>query len=195
MCGIEGKWFPTCETVSPFLNLAPTSKRPETNCEDAEASISIAPPSTSPWPWIENGRDSPETKTPSERSESMVVFIGRLRAAKSPSKSICPLASDASAGTNRMTVPANPQSIAAGPNSGLGVTTTVVPETSMCVPSLRRASIIREESRETRQSRRVVGLSARAERTNSRLFRDLDPGRLMIAASGFWVLGAAQRRE
>ena len=175
--------MPTCETVSPFLNLAPTSNKPETNCEDADASISIAPPSTSPWPWIENGRDSPLTTTPRERSESIVVFIGRFRAATSPSKSICPLASDASAGTNRMTVPANPQSIAAGPKRDLGVTTTVVPETSICVPSLRRASIISVESRDTRVSRRVVGLAARAERTNSRLLRDLDPGRLTLAAS------------
>ena len=112
-----------------------------------------------------------------------MVFIGRFRAATSPSKSICPLASDARAGTNRMTVPANPQSIAAGPKRDLGVTTTVVPETSICVPSLRRASIISVESRDTRVSRRVVGLAARAERTNSRLFRDLDPGRLTVAAS------------
>ncbi len=165
------------------MNLAPTSNSPETNCEEAEASISIVPPSTCPVPSIANGRVSPFTDTPSARSESMVVFIGRLRAARSPSKSICPLARVARAGTNLMTVPAKPQSILAGPDKGRGVTKAVVPDTSISVPSVRRASIIKEESREIRRPVRVVGSVAIAESTSSRLVRDLEPGRLMVAAS------------
>ena len=44
----------------------------------------------------------------------MVVAMGRTRACSSPSKVTGALPSAASSGTNRMTVPASPQSIVAG---------------------------------------------------------------------------------
>ena len=110
------------------MNLAPTSNSPETNWDEADASISISPPATSPVLEMVNGRASPVTDTPRDLRESIVVFIGRLRAAVSPSKVISPLARAATPGTNLITVPARPQSIEAGPLSGPGVTTNVVPE-------------------------------------------------------------------
>ena len=41
------------------MNAAPDSSRPETNCDDADASISTVPPATDPVPRTENGRPSP----------------------------------------------------------------------------------------------------------------------------------------
>ena len=181
--------------LRPFLNFAPTSNSPETNCEEAEASISISPPATSPLPRIEKGSASPLTLTPSARSESIVVFMGRFLAARSPSKSICPVASEARAGTKRITVPARPQSMVAGPDSFPGVITRACLDWSMPTPNFLRASIINDESRDSRGSKSLVGALASAERISSRLLRDLEPGRLIVAARGIWVLGASQGWE
>jgi hypothetical protein len=57
-----------------------------------------------PVPWS-------STDTPKALKESIVVFIGLLRAASSPSKVITPANRAAIGGTKRITVPANPQSI------------------------------------------------------------------------------------
>ncbi len=45
-CGAEGTDLPVCTTVRPLVNAAPDSSRPETNCDDADASISTVPPAT-----------------------------------------------------------------------------------------------------------------------------------------------------
>src|SRR6202012_2436102 len=50
MCGADGNGVPACCTVGPSVNEAPESSRPDTNCDDAEASISTAPPATDPVP-------------------------------------------------------------------------------------------------------------------------------------------------
>ena len=59
---------------------------------------------------------------PSERSASSTVFIGRSLALGSPSNRTGPSASAAAGGTNRMTVPASPQSTSAGPRRTVGTT-------------------------------------------------------------------------
>ncbi len=45
-CGADGTDSPVCTIVSPSVNAAPDSSSPETNCDDADASISTVPPAT-----------------------------------------------------------------------------------------------------------------------------------------------------
>jgi hypothetical protein len=114
-----GTGLPTCSRCSPSVNRAPTNSRAETNCDEALASMTRWPPRTSPEPSTTNGKDdgvppsSADTATPSAFSASMMVPMGRLRACGSPSNTLAPLRSAASGGTNRITVPARPQSIVA----------------------------------------------------------------------------------
>ena len=86
ICGADGTDSPVCTIVSPSANAAPDSSRPETNCDDAEASISTTPPATDPAPRTANGRPSPSMSTPRPRSASSRGAIGRPRACSSPSK-------------------------------------------------------------------------------------------------------------
>src|SRR5690349_7740406 len=58
-CGADGTDSPVCTTVSPSRNVAPDSNRPETNCEDAEASMWTVPPATALSPRTWNGMASP----------------------------------------------------------------------------------------------------------------------------------------
>jgi hypothetical protein len=95
-------------------------------------------------------------------------------------------------GTKRITVPAKPQSMVVEASRVAGVTVGLVvfaPE--MFAPRLRRASIIKLLSRETRAPAKVVGSEAKAAKTSSRLVSDLDPGSATVAASGFNETGAA----
>src|SRR3954469_16791610 len=62
--GADGTDSPVCTIVNPSVNAAPDSRRPETNCDDADASISTVPPATDPAPRTENGRASPSMATP-----------------------------------------------------------------------------------------------------------------------------------
>src|ERR1700734_1308834 len=39
MCGADGNCGPVCCTIRPSVNDAPDSSRPDTNCDDAEASM------------------------------------------------------------------------------------------------------------------------------------------------------------
>src|ERR1700730_5522989 len=66
--GADGTDSPVCTIVRPSVNAAPDSRRPETNCDDADASISTVPPPTDPAPRTENGRPSPSISTPSPRN-------------------------------------------------------------------------------------------------------------------------------
>ena len=77
---------PVCCTIRPSVNDAPDSSRPDTNCDDAEASMSTAPPATDPAPCTRNGNPSPSMSTPRPRSASSNGAIGRTRACSSPSK-------------------------------------------------------------------------------------------------------------
>ena len=109
-CGADGTDSPVCTIVSPSVNAAPDSSSPETNCDDADASISTVPPATEPPPRTENGRPSPSMSTPSPRNASSSGAIGRARACSSPSNTTVSVPSAATGGTNRSTVPARPQS-------------------------------------------------------------------------------------
>src|SRR5699024_6467014 len=110
--------------------------------------------------------------------------MGRCRAAGSPSKITGASARAANGGRNRITVPARPQSTAAPPATGCGVMCRVLPSDSIPVPSARSAAIIRSVSRERNAPRTVVGSSASAASGRARLVRDLDPGTVIVAASG-----------
>ena len=177
----------------PTANDGADSSRPETNCDDAEASIRTVPPRTEPAACRVNGSASPSIATPSVRRASSTVSIGRRRAAGSPSKVMSPVPVAASAGRNRMTVPASPQSIRAGPVSGAGVTRQVVASTSsMPAPSARRPSAISWVSRLRRAPCRMLGAVAWAARISARLVNDFEPGTRTVADSGPLTVGAVQ---
>ncbi|CAB4591043.1 unannotated protein [freshwater metagenome] len=128
MWGIEGRCSPVCLSVRPLVNRAPARSNPETNWLDCEASIEMSPPSTRPVPWTVKGRvprPSSSTSTPNIRRLSIVVAIGRSRAPSSPSKVTDPFARAARGGTNRITVPANPQSIVTPPVRSDDITSNV----------------------------------------------------------------------
>ena len=112
-CGADGTGSPVCTIVSPSAKAAPESSRPDTNCEEPDASISTVPPRTDPPPRTVKGRLSPSTLTPSPRSPSSSGAIGRDRACSSPSKVTVSVVKAATGGTNRSTVPARPQSMGA----------------------------------------------------------------------------------
>ena len=65
----------------------------------------------------------------------------------------------------------------------------------MSDPRLLRALIIKLESRDSRGFRISLGPEARADRTSSRLVRDLDPGILSFAEMADLANGAAHARE
>ena len=91
------------------------------------------PPRTLPWPSTVNGsapRPSSSISTPRPRSPRRTSCIGRVRACGSPSKITGPSASAATGGTNRITVPARPQSTVAAPRIGPGVTFQSSPSVS-----------------------------------------------------------------
>jgi hypothetical protein len=54
---------------------------------------------------------------------------------------------------------------------------------------------MRLESLDSRGFRIILGPEARAESTNSRLVRDLEPGMLTVADIGEFASGAAHGRE
>jgi hypothetical protein len=124
-----------------------------------------------------------------------VVFIGLDLAARSPSKETSPIASAATGGTKRITVPASPQSICAGPEIGFGVIRSEFGVDSISEPSCLSASIIRLESLDAKGFKISLGPEARAESTSSRLVRDLEPGILTWAEIADFAIGAAHARE
>ena len=116
MCGCDGTGLPSCRTSTPASYRAPASSRAETNCEDADASITTVPPGTEPVPRTVKGRaprPSSSTVTPSPRSAEITSPTGRERMCGSPSNATLPEDRPATGGTNRITVPASPQSTAA----------------------------------------------------------------------------------
>ena len=113
MCGAEGTGGPSCRTSMPSSNRGAASSRPETSWEDPEASSTTVPPRTAPRPCTVNGtapRPPSSICAPSWRSAARIGPIGRSRIRSSPSKVTAAEVSAASAGTNRITVPALPRS-------------------------------------------------------------------------------------
>src|SRR6201999_4565065 len=196
MCGADGNVGPACCTIRPSVNDAPDSSRPDTNCDDAEASMSTAPPATDPAPCTRNGNPSPAMSTPRPRSASSNGAIGRTRACSSPSKLTAATPNPASGGTKRSTVPARPQSIrasAAGEIVPLIVSSAADPSTRR--PNAPSAPIIRSVSR-LRSAPLIVETppfaAASAASTNARLVSDFEPGTVTVAHTGRCVCGAAQ---
>src|SRR6478736_56534 len=163
------------------------------NCEDADASTTTVPPGTAPAPRIANGRTSPSTPTPNVRRAPRISPIGRLRMCGSPSKDTVPVDSPAIGGTNRITVPASPQSTAASPSKAPGVTVQSSPEVSTWEPSEVRAAAISDVSRERSARLTTDGPSAIAASTSARLVSDLLPGSETTASTGWAARGAGQR--
>src|SRR5690242_6790159 len=164
---------------TPSSYRAPASSSADTNWLDPDASSVTVPPRTAPVPDTEYGiRPVPPSSicTPSARSASRMTPIGRSRAYSSPSNATTPSASAATGGTNRITVPARPQSTSAGPLSEPGVTVTVVPLSLMPTPRDTSADRMREVSRAVSRPVRCDGQSARAARMSARLLIDFDPG-------------------
>src|SRR5262249_54845681 len=64
MCGSDGTGLPPLCTVTPWVNRAADSSRPDTNWEDADASIVTSPPGNPPRPRTVNGSVSPSTSAP-----------------------------------------------------------------------------------------------------------------------------------
>ena len=199
MCGPDGTGeAPTWTRSTPSSKRAAESRRPETNCEEAEASISTRPPRRDPAPETVKGRRSPSISAPRARSASSTVDCGRILAAGSPSKVEGPVARAAIGGTKRMTVPASPHSISP-PRSGPGVMSRSVSSgrrspagPSIRAPRDRRAPIMRSVSRLRRVPVRREGPSARAARGRARLVSDLDPGTTTSASTGAAATGALQ---
>jgi hypothetical protein len=118
--------------------------------------------------------------------------MGRSLALGSPSNRMSPSAIAAAGGTNRMTVPASPQSTSAGPRRpGCAVTTTWSPESSTGTPSARSASIIRRLSRLRSAPVSVPPPSLSADSSNARFVIDFDPGTVTVARTGAVANGAA----
>ena len=84
MCGSDGTGpSPMWRRCRPLSQRAPLSSRPETNCEDADESISTGPPAAPPRPRMVNGispRPPSSTSAPAWRSPSNKVDMGRVRA-------------------------------------------------------------------------------------------------------------------
>src|SRR5882757_2441652 len=194
-CGADGTDSPVWIAVSPSANVAPDSSSPDTNCDEAEASISTAPPATGPSPCTRNGRPSPSSATPMARRASSRGAMGRDRACSSPSNVTTSVPSAATGGTKRSTVPASPQSMVA-PGAGpiAPLTDSSVPGPSRTTPSVRRAPIMRSVSR-LRNAPPTVELPcgvANAASTNARLVCDFEPGTATVARTGFAASGAGQ---
>ena len=66
---------------------------------------------------------------------------------------------------------------------------------TISVPRDLRAAIIRSLSLDFRTPLRVVGLAAKADNTNSRLFNDFEPGREISARNSLVATGASQAGE
>ena len=117
---------------------------------------------------------------------------GRLRMWASPSKATRPVESPATGGTNRITVPARPQSTSASRSKLPGVTVQSSPEVSTAEPRAVRAEAISAVSRERRARRTTEGRSAIAASTSARLVRDLEPGSVIVRSTGEVARGAGQ---
>ena len=158
--------------------------------------MTTVPPRTDPVPRTVNGsapRPSSSISTPSARSAVSTSPIGRLRMCGSPSNGDrARRTAPATGGTNRITVPASPQSTSASPANAAGVTVQSSPLVSTVAPSAVSAVAI-SGCRATAAARRTTeGPSASAARTSARLVSDLLPGSVTTACTGASARGAGQ---
>ena len=160
--------------------LGPMSKSADKNWLDLLASIVISPPGIAPAPLIDIGklyRPPCSILIPSSSSALMTGPSGRSYERGSPSKAISPSARAASGGRKRITVPALPTSIVAGPLSGAGVTIQLPSfVSSIFTPRTCKPATINWLSREMRGLRIVDGFLAWAARISARLVTDFEPG-------------------
>ena len=109
---------------------------------------------------------------------------GRSYERGSPSNATSPVASAASGGRKRITVPAFPTSTFTPPRIAAGLTnhcSSCIPCTERVfsvipTPSARKPATINSLSRETNGRRRTEGESACAAKIRARLVTDFDPG-------------------
>ena len=206
MCGADGTGGPSCRTSMPSSNRGAASSRPETSCEEPEASSTTVPPRTAPRPCTVNGtaaRPPSSICAPTCRSAARIGPTGRCLARASPSKATTAEVSAARPGTNRITVPAFPTStFTAEPGAGCpGVITQsvrdpVISERSVIAqPRARRASAASAVSLARSGLAITAGPSPSAARTNARLVMDLEPGSRTRALTGPAAAGEAQVRS
>ena len=113
------------------------SSSPDTSCEEADASTVTAPPASDPVPCTVNGmapRPPSSMTAPISRSAAMIAPTGRCEARGSPWNSVATLASAATGGTNRITVPAFPTSTRASLAAQPGETRQAVVPASAGLP-------------------------------------------------------------
>jgi hypothetical protein len=147
-----------------------------------------------------NGNDQRPASSmsiPAWRSALIISPMGRRSAVGSAVMVTSPSASPANGVTNRITVPAWPQSTTPPPHSRSGgVTLRSSPDSpgiaSMRTPSARSAWTIRDVSSESSGARTVPGPSAMAASTSSRAVRDFDPGMGTSASTAPAAVGAGQ---
>ena len=202
MWGTLGSRDPTWRRCSPTSKRGAARSSPETNWLDWLASISTSPPRTCPCPRTVKGSvqlPPSSMSTPTSRRAEIMAPMGRCSALSWAVTSTSPRASPATGVTNRMTVPACPQSTVVAPaNDDGGITRRSGPNgdpssiSSIWTPSVRSASIMRAESSECSGACSTPGPSARAARTSSRLVRDFDPGTVTVASTAVSATGAAQ---
>ena len=199
MCGAEGTGGPSCRTSMPSSNRGAASSRPETSCEDPEASSTTVPPRTAPRPCTVNGtaaRPPSSMRAPTCRSAARIGPTGRCRARASPSKATTAEVSAATPGMNRITVPALPTStFTAEPGAGWpgtirqAVRDSVIPE-----PRARSAPAASVVSLARSGLAISAGPSPSAARTSARLVMDLEAGSRTRALTGPAAAGEAQVR-
>ena len=201
MCGAEGTGGPSCRISMPSSNRGADSSRPETSCEDPDASSTTVPPRTAPRPWTVNGtaaRPPSSMCAPSCRSAARIGPTGRCLARASPSKATTAEVSAASPGRNRMTVPALPTStLTAEPGAGCpGVTRQAVRESVLLsiTASARSAAAASMVSLARSGFEITAGPSLSAARTRARLVMDLEAGSRTRALTGPSAAGEGQVR-
>ena len=122
MWGSDGTGLPSWRTSTPSSNRARGQQQRRDELRGGRGvHHDRAAAAPCPVPWTVNGRPAPSTSTPRARSASSTSPTGRCRMCGSPSKSTTPVARPATGGRKRITVPARPQSMRAGPESGPGV--------------------------------------------------------------------------
>ena len=113
MCGAEGTGGPSCRISMPSSNRGAASSRPETSCEDPDASRVTVPPRTAPRPCTVNGTAS---RPPSSMLRAELAQRREDRADRALPDPLVAVevhraeVRAATAGRNRMTVPALPTS-------------------------------------------------------------------------------------
>ncbi len=196
MCGAEGTRRPRWRISTPLSKRGAASSRPETNCEDPDASRVTAPPASDPVPRTANGaapRPPSSMTAPSSRSAARIGATGRWEARASPWNSTVAAVSAATGGTNRITVPALPTSTRASPAGRPGATRQVpgAASVSMRAPSAVSARAISSVSRACSGRVMAPGPSASAARTSARLVMDFEPGSVTLARTGPAAAGRA----